>query len=148
MRAVIQRVSTASVRVEGEVVGETGNGLMILLGVKTGDSEKEAAWMATKIAGLRIFEDPQGKLNLSVTEVGGSALVVSQFTLYGDCKKGRRPSFVEAARPEEADRLYQIFCQRLREAGCPVQTGRFQTTMSVCLTNEGPVTIVLDSLAP
>ena len=118
---------------------------MILLGVSKDDGDEQAAWLAQKVAGLRIFEDQQGKMNLSVLETSGTALVVSQFTLYGDCKKGRRPSFVEAAGPQEADRLYQVFCTCLREAGCPVQTGTFQATMSVSLTNEGPVTLILDS---
>lgn len=145
MRAVIQRVSKSSVTVEGEVVGKCGLGFMILLGVRKGDGDKQAQWMAGKVAGLRIFEDEEGKMNRSILDVGGSALVVSQFTLYGDCKKGRRPSFVEAAPPDDADRLYELFCKLLREAGCPVETGRFQTTMSVALVNEGPVTLILDT---
>lgn len=145
MRAVIQRVSHAAVHVAGELVGSTDRGLMILLGVGKGDTDDQAAWLAQKVAGLRIFEDQEGKMNLSVLDIAGSALVVSQFTLYGDCKKGRRPSFVEAAGPREAERLYQVFCTCLREAGCPVQTGTFQATMSVSLTNEGPVTLILDS---
>jgi D-aminoacyl-tRNA deacylase len=145
MRAVVQRVSQSSVSVGGEVVGQSGHGFMILLGVRKDDGEEQAKWLANKVAGLRIFEDDEGKMNLSIIDVGGNALVVSQFTLYGDCKKGRRPSFIDAAPPEEADRLYQFFCERLREAGCPVQTGRFQHTMSVALVNEGPVTLILDT---
>ena len=145
MRAVIQRVSRAAVEVEKRVVGSTGPGLMILLGVGRGDGQEQATWLAKKIAGLRIFEDDQQKMNLSVVDVKGTALVVSQFTLYGNCKKGRRPSFVDAAPPDEADHLYQLFCRELRGEGCPVQTGQFQTTMSVSLVNEGPVTLVLDT---
>lgn len=145
MKAVIQRVSRSSVTVEDEVVGAIERGFMILLGVGRGDGKAQADWLANKIAGLRIFEDEQGKMNLSLLDVGGSALVVSQFTLYGDCKKGRRPSFIDAAAPDEADRLYRYFCDRLREAGVHVETGRFQTTMSVALTNEGPVTLILET---
>ena len=148
MRAVIQRVSQASVEVEKKIVGSCEQGLMILLGVGQGDGEAEATWLAKKISGLRIFEDEQGKMNLSVLDVGGSALVVSQFTLYGNCKKGRRPSFVEAAPPDEADRLYQYFCAELQKVGCPVETGQFQATMSVSLINEGPVTLILESPTP
>lgn len=144
MRAVVQRVSSASVVVDQETVGKIGNGVMILLGVGRGDGEEQARWLANKIVGLRIFEDEDQKLNLSLADVAGSALVVSQFTLYGDCKKGRRPSFIDAAPPEEADRLYQVFCEALRELGVPVETGRFQTTMSVSLVNEGPVTLILE----
>lgn len=145
MKAVIQRVSSSSVTVEGEVVGAVQHGYMILLGVGKGDGESQAQWLANKVAGLRIFEDDDGKMNLSILDVGGSALVVSQFTLYGDCKKGRRPSFIDAAGPDEADRLYQYFCEQLRAAGVPVETGRFQTTMSVALVNEGPVTLILET---
>jgi D-tyrosyl-tRNA(Tyr) deacylase len=131
--------------VNQEVVGRIDHGLTILLGVARGDGDKQAAWLAKKIAGLRIFEDDEGKMNLSLLDVGGSALVVSQFTLYGDCTKGRRPSFIGAAPPEEADRLYRVFCERLAQEGCPVETGRFQTTMSVELINEGPVTLILET---
>lgn len=145
MRAVLQRVSTAKVEVDDEVVGSIFGGLMILLGVKQGDSPKDAEWLAAKAANLRIFSDGEGKMNLSVLDIGGSALVVSQFTLYGDCGKGRRPSFVNAAPPQEADELYQYFCKCLSEQGCPVETGRFQTTMQVSLTNDGPVTLILES---
>jgi D-aminoacyl-tRNA deacylase len=131
--------------VDHEVVGAIEAGFLILLGVRRGDGEQQAAWLAQKVAGLRIFEDDEEKMNLSLLDVGGSALVVSQFTLYGDCKKGRRPSFVDAARPEEADRLYRYFCEQLRETGCRVETGRFQATMAVSLVNDGPVTLILDS---
>ena len=131
--------------IDGEVAGSIGRGLLVLLGVGHGDSEKQAHWLADKIAGLRIFEDEAGKMNLSVEEVGGSALVVSQFTLYGDCRKGRRPSFAGAAPPEEADRLYQVFVARLRERGLPVETGVFQAMMQVHLVNDGPVTVVVET---
>jgi len=141
---VVQRVSSARVEIDGEVAGSIGRGLLVLLGVGQGDSEKQAHWLADKIAGLRIFEDDAGKMNLSVEEVGGSALVVSQFTLYGDCRKGRRPSFTGAAPPEEADRLYQVFVERLKERGLPVATGVFQAMMQVHLVNDGPVTVVVE----
>jgi len=145
VRAVVQRVSSARVEIDGEVAGSIGRGLLVLLGVGQGDSEKQAHWLADKIAGLRIFEDDAGKMNLSVEEVGGSALVVSQFTLYGDCRKGRRPSFTGAAPPEEADRLYQVFVARLKERGLPVSTGVFQAMMQVHLVNDGPVTVVVET---
>lgn len=145
MRAVVQRVSSARVEVEGEVTGSIGRGLLVLLGVGQGDAEKHAQWLAEKIAGLRIFEDDAGKMNLSVQDVGGSVLVVSQFTLYGDCRKGRRPSFTEAAPPDLADRLYQAFVSHLGVLGIPVETGVFQAHMDVHLVNEGPVTIWLDT---
>lgn len=145
MRAVVQKVSSASVSVEGEVVGAIDRGFMILLGVTHNDSDEQAAWLAKKVSGLRIFEDEDKKMNLSLLDVGGDCLVVSQFTLYGDCKKGRRPSFVNAARPEQADKLYQVFCEKLRETGCKVETGRFQTFMKVSLVNDGPVTLILDT---
>ena len=131
--------------IDGEVAGSIGRGLLVLLGVGQGDSEKQAHWLADKIAGLRIFEDDAGKMNLSVEEVGGSLLVVSQFTLYADCRKGRRPSFTGAAPPEEADRLYQVFVQRLKERGLPVATGVFQAMMQVHLVNDGPVTVVVET---
>lgn len=145
MRAVIQRVSSASVAADGRTVGEIGAGLLVLLGVAQGDTEREAAWVADKIANLRIFEDDGGKMNLSVQEIGGGVLVVSQFTLLADCRKGRRPSFIGAAPPEEADRLYRMVAERLREAGLPVETGLFQARMQVSLVNDGPVTIVLET---
>jgi len=145
MRAVVQRVSSARVEVEGEVTGSIGRGLLVLLGVGQGDTEKQAAWLAEKTAGLRIFEDDAGKMNLSVQDVGGSVLVVSQFTLYGDCRKGRRPSFTEAAPPDLADRLYQVFVSHLRALDIPVETGVFQAKMEVHLVNDGPVTIWVDT---
>ena len=145
MRAVVQRVSSARVEVDGEVTGSIGRGLLVLLGVGQGDTEKQAAWLAEKIAGLRIFEDEARKMNLSVEEVGGGVLVVSQFTLLADCRKGRRPSFTEAAPPEVAERLYQEFVRRVRECGVRVETGVFQAKMRVHLVNEGPVTIWLDT---
>jgi D-aminoacyl-tRNA deacylase len=145
MRAVLQRVSRARVTVEQEVIGEIGAGLLVLLGVGTGDLEATATSMAQKIAQLRIFEDCDGKMNCSLLDVKGSALVVSQFTLYGDARGQRRPSFIAAARPEHAKSLYEEFCSALRGVGVPVETGVFQTMMSVELVNEGPVTILLDS---
>lgn len=145
MRAVLQRAAEARVVVGDETVAAIGRGLVVLLGVGEGDTESDAHWLADKIAGLRIFDDAEGKLNLSVAEVGGSVLVVSQFTLYGDCRKGRRPSFTGAARPEEADRLYQVFVARLREQGLPVATGIFRERMQVALVNDGPVTLLLDT---
>jgi D-tyrosyl-tRNA(Tyr) deacylase len=147
MRAVIQRVSSASVVVDGQIVGEIGRGLLVLLGVGHADTNREAAWMADKIANLRIFEDEAGKMNLSVQEVGGALLLVSQFTLLADCRKGRRPSFTDAAPPDQADRLYQVAVERLRAAGLRVETGVFQAHMQVHLVNDGPVTIVLDTQA-
>lgn len=145
MRAVLQRVSRAQVTVESRVTGSIASGLMILLGVGKADSAAVAASMAAKCANLRIFEDGQGKMNKSLLDVKGAALVVSQFTLYGDSRGQRRPSFMAAARPEQAVALYEAFCSELRKAGVNVQTGVFQTTMSVELVNEGPVTILLDS---
>jgi D-tyrosyl-tRNA(Tyr) deacylase len=145
MRAVLQRVSCARVTIEDRVVAEIAAGLMILLGVGTADTVTTAASMAEKIANLRIFEDHEGKMNRSLLDVKGSAMVVSQFTLYGDARGQRRPSFVAAARPEQAKMLYKEFCSTLRNLNIPVQTGVFQATMSVELVNEGPVTILLDS---
>lgn len=145
MRALIQKVSRAKVEVEGVVRGEIARGFLILLGVGADDTAKEADWLADKIANLRIFEDGAGKLNLSLLEVGGEALVVSQFTLFGDCKKGRRPSFIGAARPELAVPLYEHFVARLRKVVSRVETGVFQTHMDVSLTNDGPVTLWLDT---
>jgi D-tyrosyl-tRNA(Tyr) deacylase len=145
MRAVIQRVKSASVAVDGRVTGEIGKGLLVLVGVGKGDGEKDLAFLASKLPDLRIFEDASGKFNLSLKEVGGGMLVVSQFTLYGDCRKGRRPSFIDAAEPAEAKRLYEQLVHRLKEQGTPVETGEFQTKMEVHLVNDGPVTILLDS---
>ena len=145
MRAVVQRVSEGSVRVEGEVTGAIETGLMVLIGVGRGDTDKEARYLADKISGLRIFEDEAGKMNRSLEDVGGSMLVVSQFTLYGDCSKGRRPSFIDAAPPQEADALYTAFIEAVRFKGIPVKTGRFQTHMKVSLTNDGPVTLIVES---
>ena len=145
MRAVVQRVSRARVEVEAEPTGEIGPGLLVLLGVGEGDSEIDTAYLADKIAALRIFEDAGGKMNLSVSDIGGGVLVVSQFTLYGDVRKGRRPSFDSAAPPAEANRLYELFCELLRTKGLEVGTGVFQAMMDVELVNQGPVTILLDS---
>lgn len=145
MRAVIQRVSEASVTVDGEVVGEIGRGFLVLLGITHSDSQAEATWLARKIAGLRIFEDDAGKMNLGLTDVGGAVLAVSQFTLYGDARKGRRPSFIEAARPEHAQPLYDYFCQQLAAEGIRVERGVFQAEMKVALINDGPVTLWLET---
>lgn len=131
--------------VEGEIVGQIGRGLMVLLGVAAGDREADAQWLADKIAGLRVFEDAAGKMNLSLVETGGSMLVVSQFTLLGDCRRGRRPSFVDAAPPEEAERLYEVFVAAVRAAGIEVATGRFRRHMLVSLVNDGPVTLIVES---
>ncbi len=141
----MQRVGWASVRVDGAVSGAISRGLLVLLGVGQGDAESDAQYLADKIAGLRIFEDEAGKMNLSLVEAGGQALVVSQFTLYGDVRRGRRPSFDSAAEPAEADRLYQVFCRLLEAKGLRVETGVFQSMMDVELLNRGPVTILLDS---
>ncbi|PYJ64669.1 MAG: D-tyrosyl-tRNA(Tyr) deacylase [Verrucomicrobia bacterium] len=145
MRAVVQRVSRARVTVEGSVAGEIAGGLMILLGIGRNDTSAVAVSLAEKIANLRIFEDSQGKMNRSLLDAGGSALVVSQFTLYGDARGQRRPSFIAAAPPEQANKLYQEFSEALRRLGVTVATGVFQAMMSVELVNEGPVTILLDS---
>jgi D-tyrosyl-tRNA(Tyr) deacylase len=145
MRSVVQRVSRAAVRVDGAVVGEIGHGLLVLLGVAAGDGEEDARWSADKIAQLRVFEDEAGKMNRSVEEVRGGVLVVSQFTLLGDARKGNRPSFVAAAAPEAANDLYEQVAARLRARGLPVATGVFRATMQVELVNDGPVTLLLDS---
>jgi D-tyrosyl-tRNA(Tyr) deacylase len=145
MRAVVQRVSRASVKVGEELTGEIERGLLVLLGVARDDTEGDADYLAEKIAGLRIFEDDAGKMNLSVMEVGGAVLAVSQFTLFGDVRRGKRPSFDEAARPERARELYEYFVERVREAGLRCETGRFQEMMEVELINSGPVTILVDS---
>ena len=145
MRAVVQRVSRARVTVGAEVTGEIGTGLLVLLGVGAGDTRAAADYLVEKTTGLRIFEDDGGKMNLSVAEVSGAVLVVSQFTLYGDARKGRRPSFDAAAPPESARELYEYFVEKVRASGLRCETGRFQETMQVELVNEGPVTILLDS---
>ncbi len=145
MRAVVQRVSRAQVTVNGEVAGKIGRGLLALLGVAGTDTESDADYLADKIAGLRVFEDENGKMNLAAAEVEGGVLVVSQFTLYGGVRRGKRPSFDAAAPPEHARQLYEYFVQRIREAGLPCETGRFQEMMQVELVNDGPVTILLDS---
>ena len=145
MRACIQRVTEARVTVAGETVGQIGRGLLVLLGVGQGDGPEQAQWLAEKIVGLRIFEDDQGKMNRSLDEVGGAMLVVSQFTLYGDCRKGRRPSFIEAAPPELAERLYEQFVEAVGQQGVTVATGRFREHMLVSLVNDGPVTLVVDT---
>lgn len=145
MRAVVQRVSQACVEVQGQRVGAIGSGLLVLLGVGREDTEADARYLADKIVHLRIFADDEGKLNRSVRETGGAVLAVSQFTLWGDCRKGRRPSFVEAAPAESARRLYETFVQAVKALEVPVATGVFQETMAVHLTNDGPVTLLLDS---
>jgi D-tyrosyl-tRNA(Tyr) deacylase len=145
MRAVVQRVSRAEVRVEGRTTGRIGRGLAVLLGVARDDGEQDARLLADKVAALRVFEDAAGKMNLALAEVGGGALIVSQFTLLGDARKGNRPSFIEAAAPEVANALYERFCGLVREKGLPVATGVFRATMEVELVNDGPVTILLDS---
>ena len=145
MRAVVQRVSRATVTIGDEVTGEIGHGLLVLLGVGQNDSESDAEYCADKICGLRVFEDEQGKMNRSLLDGGGSVLAVSQFTLYGDVRRGKRPSFDAAARPEQAKRLYEYFVEKIRAAGLRCETGRFQEIMQVALVNEGPVTILIDS---
>lgn len=145
MRVVVQRVTEASVAVEGRVIGEIGLGLLVLLGVSSRDAEADADYLAEKIAGLRIFEDADGKMNRNVADAGGAVLAVSQFTLYGDVRRGKRPSFDEAARPERARELYEYFVGQIRKNGLRCETGQFQAMMSVSLVNQGPVTILLDS---
>jgi len=145
MRAVVQRVSRATVTINEKVTGEIGHGLLVLLGVGQNDNEGDAEYCAEKICGLRIFEDDQGKMNRSLLDGGGSVLAVSQFTLYGDVRRGKRPSFDAAARPQGAKRLYEYFVERIRAAGLHCETGRFQEMMHVALVNEGPVTILIDS---
>lgn len=145
MRAVVQRVSAAHVVVGDEVVGQIGKGFLVLLGVQESDTQEDVQYIASKLVGLRVFEDLDGKMNLALQDVGGQVLVVSQFTLYGDCRKGRRPSFVMAARPDAANQLYQSVVAELRGYGLHVETGQFQQHMDVTLTNDGPVTLLLDS---
>lgn len=145
MRAVVQRVSQAEVTVDGESVGKIARGFLVLLGVAVDDQPADAVAVASKILGLRVFEDEAGKMNLSLAEVGGAVLAVSQFTLLADCRQGRRPSFTAAAPPELANRLYQEFIAEVRGLGIPVETGRFQADMQVALVNDGPVTLLIDS---
>jgi D-tyrosyl-tRNA(Tyr) deacylase len=145
MRAVVQRVTAASVAVDAKIVGEIGEGLMVLLGVGQEDVEADADYLADKIVNLRIFRDGDGKMNRALSETGGAVLVVSQFTLYGDVRKGRRPSYIDAAQPEKANALYEYLVARLREKRIRVETGTFQAMMQVHLVNDGPVTILLDS---
>jgi D-tyrosyl-tRNA(Tyr) deacylase len=145
MRAVVQRVSRAAVRVDGAVTGAVARGLLVLLGVGREDGEEDARWMADKLAQLRVFEDGEGKMNRSVADVGGGLVVVSQFTLFGDARKGNRPGFTDAAPPEVANPLYERTCGLLREKGLPVGTGVFRAHMDVELVNDGPITILLDS---
>ncbi|MEW5865228.1 MAG: D-aminoacyl-tRNA deacylase [Bacillota bacterium] len=145
MRAVVQRAKSARVSVDGETVGSIGPGLVVFLGVGQDDSRDDASYLAEKVGNLRIFEDQAGKMNLSCIDVSLPVLVVSQFTLYGDCRKGRRPSFTEAAPPERANELYNEFVEEVRRLGIEVETGRFQTVMTVSVDNDGPVTILLDS---
>lgn len=146
MKAVLQRVTNANVKVDGTIIGEVGQGYMILLGVRSGDTEKEATYLAQKTAELRVFTDENDKLNLSLLDIEGGALVISQFTLIADCKKGRRPSFINAEKPDEANRLYEFFCSELSRLGVKtIQKGEFGADMAVTLTNDGPVTILLDT---
>jgi D-tyrosyl-tRNA(Tyr) deacylase len=145
MRACVQRVGQAQVTVAAKVTGRIDRGLLVLLGVAVGDTDEDAHQLAQKIVELRVFEDDAGKMNRSLAEAGGAMLVVSQFTLLGDCRKGRRPSFIDAAPPEDAERLYQLFVAAVRELGIQVETGRFRQHMDVSLTNDGPVTLLLDS---
>jgi D-aminoacyl-tRNA deacylase len=145
MRAVVQRVSEARVRIDDAVVGEIGPGLLVLLGVTHNDTAEQAQWLADKVVGLRIFEDADGKMNRDLIEIGGGVLVVSQFTLYGDCRKGRRPSFIEAAQPSLAVPLYEAFVDAVRARGVPTATGRFGAMMRVELVNDGPVTLIVAS---
>ncbi|SFN06118.1 D-aminoacyl-tRNA deacylase [Thermodesulforhabdus norvegica] len=145
MRAVIQRVTEARVTVKGEIVGAIGRGLLILVGVGSDDSEADVSYMAEKLVNLRIFEDATGRMNLSLKDISGDLLVVSQFTLYGDCRKGRRPSFTDAAPPDKARKLYDQLVEALRLQGIKVQTGKFQEHMEVYLVNDGPVTLLIDS---
>jgi D-tyrosyl-tRNA(Tyr) deacylase len=145
MRAVIQRVQSAEVLVDDRLTGKIGKGLLVFLGVGKGDGEEDISYMVSKLPDLRIFEDTSGKFNLSLREINGEMLIVSQFTLYGDCKKGRRPSFSEAEEPSVAKNLYERLIHRLKEQGLPVETGEFQAKMDVHLINDGPVTLLLDS---
>jgi D-tyrosyl-tRNA(Tyr) deacylase len=148
MKAVIQRVQSAQVLVDGRLTGKIGKGLLVFIGVGKGDGEEDISYMVSKLPDLRIFEDASGKFNLSLKEINGEMLVVSQFTLYGDCKKGRRPSFTDAEEPSIARNLYERLVHRLKEQGLPIETGEFQAKMEVHLINDGPVTLLLDSKKP
>ncbi|WP_022664478.1 D-aminoacyl-tRNA deacylase [Desulfospira joergensenii] len=145
MKAVVQRVTRAGVDVDGEKISEIGNGLLVLLGAQKGDTQKDADFLADKIVNLRIFEDDRGKMNLSLKDVGGELLVVSQFTLLGDCRKGRRPSFTQAEAPDRAKDLYEYFMEQTQKTGIPTSPGKFQALMRVSLVNHGPVTLILDT---
>ena len=144
MRALLQRVSSAAVRVDGRIIGAIDRGFCILLGVTHADTFKEADWLAKKIAGIRLFEDDAGKMNLGLEDIGGELLVISQFTLYGDARKGRRPSFIDASRPDHSEPMYEYFVEKLREAGLKVATGQFGADMKVEINNDGPVTLMLE----
>ena len=144
MRIVLQRVSRAEVRIDGELVGSIGRGFLLLAGFRSGDGEEQLRWMVEKVRGLRLFPDDEGKMNLGLEEVGGEFLVVSQFTLYGNVRKGRRPSFVDAAEPARAERLYDRFVELLRQGTIPVATGSFGAMMEVALVNDGPVTLIIE----
>ena len=145
MRAVVQRVKESAVSISGEVISRIGSGLLVLIGIAQGDQSSDARYLADKIAHLRIFEDDRGKMNRSLLDTGGQMLVVSQFTLLGDCRKGRRPSFVKAAPPDIADSLYECFAEQVRQKGVEVKTGRFRAMMDVSLINDGPVTLILET---
>jgi D-tyrosyl-tRNA(Tyr) deacylase len=145
MRAVVQRVREARVSVDGKIIGEIGHGLVVLLGVGNQDTDKDLSYLADKIMNLRVFEDENGKMNISLTDVGGELLIISQFTLYGDCRKGNRPSYSNAASPEEAEAMYNKFVDYCRQRGVKVETGKFQAEMLVEIHNDGPVTILIDS---
>ena len=145
MRAVIQRVKSSSVTVNKKQISQIGPGLLVLLGVSRADESSDAEYLSDKVANLRIFEDSDGKMNRSLIDIGGEILVVSQFTLYGDCSKGRRPSFINAAPPEKAERLYEYFSEQMRKKGIPVQNGQFKAMMDVSLINDGPVTLIVES---
>ncbi|MCL1941312.1 MAG: D-aminoacyl-tRNA deacylase [Synergistaceae bacterium] len=145
MRAIVQKVRDARATFQGEVLGEIKSGLCVLMGIKTGDTEKESEWMAEKLVNLRVFEDEAEKLNLSLLDVKGEMLLISQFTVYGDCRKGRRPSFTEAAPPENAKKLYEMTIEKIKNYGVPVKTGMFQTHMVIELANDGPVTLIIET---
>ena len=147
MRALVQRVSSASVTVDGEVIGEINQGLVVLLGIRNGDTKKQADWVADKCVNLRIFSDADGKFNLSALDIGAEVLIVSQFTLYGDCRKGRRPNFSDSAPPELSEPLYEYYVEQTRKTGLNVATGRFRAMMDVAINNDGPVTVMVEKEA-